>query len=311
MANNFIIVSDDKIAANQKVDEISSKFDSSYERLTIDLSDEGLYALVDELNTVSLFCEPKLITVKSCDNLLSSRNEKAFNELIKSMNNIENSNVLIFIFLDKVDYNNERFVKIRKYSSFIQVFIKNVPLDEYAKKSFEDEGYNISSQALSLLASYTNSLESINSAINILKCYKADEKKITDNDVITMISAPLEDNVYQLVEAVLSNDKKHIFKCYQDLKIVNVMPSYIVSLLLNKFQEMYNVKILSKANVGQDSIASIFNVSSGRAYYMVKNAKSVTIEYIKEKLTLLNDLDVKIKTGRIEQSIGLELFLLD
>jgi DNA polymerase-3 subunit delta len=311
MANNFIIVSDDKVAAGQKVEEISSKFNSSYERLTIDLSDEGLYALVDELNTVSLFEEPKIITVKSSDSLLNNKNEKAFNELIKSMNNIDNSNVLIFIFLDKIDYNNERFVKLRKYSSFIQVFIKNVPLDEYAKKSFEDEGYTVSSQALSLLASYTNSLESINSAINILKCYKALEKKITDNDVITMISAPLEDNVYQLVEAVLSNDKKHIFKRYQDLKIVNVMPSYIVSLLLNKFQEMYNVKILSKANVSQDSIASIFNVSSGRAYYMVKNAKSVTIENIKEKLTLLNDLDVKIKTGRIDQAIGLELFLLD
>ena len=115
MANNFIIVSDDKVAANQKVDEISNKFDSSYERLTIDLSDEGLYSLVDELNTVSLFCEPKLITVKSCDNLLNNKNEKAFNELVKSMNNIDNTNVLIFIFLDKVDYNNERFVKIRKY----------------------------------------------------------------------------------------------------------------------------------------------------------------------------------------------------
>ena len=35
------------------------------------------------------------------------------------------------------------------------------------------------------------------------------------------------------------------------------------------------------------------------------------IENIKEKLTLLNDLDVKIKTGRIDQAIGLELFLLD
>ena len=263
------------------------------------------------MNTVSLFCEPKIITVKSCESMLNGKSEKAFNELIKSMNNIDNSNVLIFIFLDRIDFNNERFVKLRKYSSFIQLFIKNVSLDEYAKKAFEEEGYSISTQALALLVSYTNSLESINSAINILKCYKADEKKITDNDIITMINAPLEDNVYQLVEAVLSNDKKYVFKCYQDLKIVNVMPSYIVSLLLNKFQEMYNVKILAKSNVSQETIASIFNVSSGRAYYMVKNAKAVTIETIKEKLSLLNDLDVKIKTGRIDQSIGLELFLLD
>ena len=311
MANNFIIVSDDKVACYEKVDEISSKFNDQYERLTIDLSDEGLYTLVDELNTVSLFEESKIITVKYSEVLLTSKNEKAFNDLIKSMNNIDNKNVLIFVFLNKVDFNNERFTKLRKYSSFIQVFVKNIPLDEYAKKSFEDEGYEVSSQCLSLLTSYTTSLESMNSAINILKCYKAEEKKITDNDVITMISAPLEDNVYQLVEAVLSNDKKYIFKCYQDLKIVNILPSYIVSLLLNKFQEMYNVKILTKSNVGQDMIASIFNVSSGRAYYMIKNAKSATIETIKEKLTLLNELEVKIKTGRIDQAIGLELFLLD
>ena len=311
MPNNFIIVSDDKVAANKKVEEITSKFDSSYEKLTIDLSEEGLYALVDELNTISLFCEPKLITVKSCENLLTSKNEKAFNELLKSMNNIENSNALIFLFLDKVDYNNERFVKLRRYSSFIQVFVKNIPLDEYAKKSLEEDGYEISAQSLSLLASYSNNLESLESSINILKAYKLEEKKITDKDIIAMISAPLEDNVYQLVDAVLSNDKKHIFKCYQDLKIVNVMPSYIVSLLINKFQEMYNVRVLIKSNVSQDNIAAMFSVSSGRAYYMIKNAKSVTLEYIKEKLELLNDLDVKIKTGKIEQSIGLELFLLN
>ena len=162
MPNNFIIVSDDKVAANKKVEEITSKFDSSYEKLTIDLSEEGLYALVDELNTISLFCEPKLITVKSCENLLTSKNEKAFNELLKSMNNIENSNALIFLFLDKVDYNNERFVKLRRYSSFIQVFVKNIPLDEYAKKSLEEDGYEISAQSLSLLASYSNNLESSN-----------------------------------------------------------------------------------------------------------------------------------------------------
>ena len=167
MANNFIIVSDDKVAANQKASEISNKFNESYERLSIDLSDETLYSLVDELNTVSLFCEPKIITVKSCESMLNGKSEKAFNELIKSMNNIDNSNVLIFIFLDRIDFNNERFFKLRKYSSFIQLFIKNVSLDEYAKKAFEEEGYSISTQALALLVSYTNSLESINSAINI------------------------------------------------------------------------------------------------------------------------------------------------
>lgn len=310
MAHNFIITSDDRLAAYKKVDEISSKFDSTYERASIDLQEEGLYQLVDELNTVSLFAEPKLIVVKSSELLFTSKNEKAFNELIKAMNNIENENALIFVFLEKIDFENEKYQKIKKASSYVDVKIKNIPLNEYAEKSFNEEGYTITPQGLSLLQTYVDSLETMENAIEILKCYKAEDKKIDDKDVVKMINPPLEDNVFDLVDAVIYDNKKQIMKCYNDLKIKSIQATYIIALLVKKFQEMYNVSVLIKANTSQDSIANLFGISSGRAYYMIKNAKQTTLDVIKKKLSLLNELEYNIKIGKIEQNIGLELFFL-
>ena len=77
-----------------------------------------------------------------------------------------------------------------------------------------------------------------------LECYKAEEKCITNADIRKMISEPLEDNVYSLIEAVLTNNKKLMMKGYQDMKLKSMQASNLISLLINKFQELYNVNIL-------------------------------------------------------------------
>ena len=73
---------------------------------------------------------------------------------------------------------------------------------------------------------------------------------------------------------------------------------------------MYNVNILAKSGITQADIQDLFNVSSGKAYYMLKNAKAVDTYEIKKNLSMLNDLDYQIKTGKVDQNIGLELYFL-
>ena len=43
---------------------------------------------------------------------------------------------------------------------------------------------------------------------------------------------------------------------------------------------------------------------------MIKNAKSSSMKKIKDNLELLNQLEYDIKSGKIDQSLGLELYLL-
>jgi DNA polymerase-3 subunit delta len=126
-----------------------------------------------------------------------------------------------------------------------------------------------------------------------------------------MITKPLDNDVYQLISAFLINHTKEVFSIYKDLKVVSkIQVSFLVSLLLNKFQEMYNVSILLKGGMSQNDIAALFNVSQGRAYYMVKNAKSSNLGKIKANLEDLVKLDADIKSGKIKEDLGLELFFL-
>lgn len=310
MAYNYIISSDDKEAAINKIEEIKNSVSTEFDEVSYDLEEDGLYSVVDEMTTVSLFSTPKFIIVKNSEAIVNAK-ENALAELYKAMNDMESENIMIFLFYKGFNFSDDKLMKLKKYSSYIDIKLKNIPIDEYIKKAFNDDNYIIEDQALSLLKSYIEDLASAKSSVEILKCYKADDKLITDKDVKKMINEPLEDNVYQLVEAVIDNDKKRMFQCFKDLKHASIQASYLVSLLINKFQELYNVSILVKANVSKNEIANIFNVTDGRAYYMTKNAKSTNLASIKRNLDLLNELELNIKSGKIEQNLGLELYFLN
>ncbi len=306
---NYIISSDDTLLCNQKIEELQKQFNMEMDINSYDLADDGIYSIIDDLSTISLFDLPKFLIVKSFEEVMNI-SENALAELLKAMNDVNSNNIIVFITYKSIDSKNTNANKIKKYCTSIDLRIKNMPMPEYVLKRFNDDGYEIESQAVALLCSYVDSFELLGQYIDILESYKLNEKKIIDSDIRLMVSEPIENNVYQLVEAVLKNDKAIIFKYYNDLKLMNIQASYLVSLLITKFQELYNVYILVRAKYQQNDLAELFNVSPGRAYYMIKNAKNTTMQKIKDNLSLLNKLEYDIKSGRIEQSLGLELYFL-
>ena len=308
---NYIITTDDISAANEKIEQIKKSLSSEYDEIGYDIEEEGVLSLVDELTTISLFDTLKFITVKGAE-AITKQSESALKELYTAMNDRSSENVLIFLFTKDTDYQkSEKFKNLRKYATYIDIRIKNIPLDQYAKRQFEEDGYKIQEQTLNLLITYVDSLSSLQRAIEILELYKAEEKKITTPDVELMVSKPLDNDVYQLISAFLSYHTKKVFSIYRDLKILTkIQSSFLVSLLINKFQEMYNVSILLKGGMSQNDIAALFNVSSGRAYYMVRNAKSSSLSKIKSNLEDLVQLEADIKSGKIKDDLGLELFFL-
>ncbi len=306
---NYLISSDDIEALNNKIEEINKSFNQQFDVVRYDLEEDSLYQIIDELATISLFDNLKFVIVKSANNIKNA-SEKQLNELLMVMNNKESSNVIVFTELDKLDFKEENLARLRKYSIYFDIKIRNIPLDQYAHDYFLKNGYTIDSQAITQLVKYSINLTTLRNNIEILICYKDNDKKITVADIEKMIKQPLEDNIFSLIDMVLNKNKKAIFKMYNDFKTENIQPSYIISMLINKFQEMYDVYYLARGGADQQSIMDLFNVSSGKAYYMLKNARQSSLDEIKTNLDLLNDLEYQIRTGKVDQYLGLELYLL-
>ena len=306
---NYLISSDDIEALNNKIEEINKSFNQQFDVVRYDLEEDSLYQIIDELATISLFDNLKFVIVKSANNIKNA-SEKQLNELLMVMNNKESSNVIVFTELDKLDFKEENLARLRKYSIYFDIKIRNIPLDQYAHDYFLKNGYTIDSQAITQLVKYSINLTTLRNNIDILICYKDNDKKITVADIEKMVKKTLEDNIFSLIDMVLNKNKKAIFKMYNDFKTENIQPSYIISMLINKFQEMYDVYYLARGGADQQSIMDLFNVSSGKAYYMLKNARQSSLDEIKANLDLLNDLEYQIRTGKVDQYLGLELYLL-
>ncbi len=305
--HTYIIEADDITALNLKIEEIKSKIpDCDFS--TYDMDEDDIYEVIDELKTVSMFDNTKVVLARNGEGLFSATGDKAF-ELQKTLVDTSTENVLI-VAITRDYIGNELFNKIKRFSTNINLQIKNIPLDEFADREFKQDNFNVLPETINLLVQYSPDMSSLRCNIEMLKCYKWEYKSITEEDVTFMIRRPLDDNVYDIINAFIAHDRKRVFMLYDDLKTLNVHSSFLVSLLINKMIEMYNVYILAKSRVSQDEIAKIFNVKSGRAYYMIKNINKVSLNEIKNNLDELINLDYKIKSGKIQEDLGLELFLL-
>ena len=311
---NYIITSDDKEALNDKIDEIIKSANMELDVSKYDLVSDDIYDILDEIRTISLFQTTKLIVISSAEKI-TEISEAKLNDLTKEMNNLNSENIIIFTSLNQLDFRNNMLAQIRRFSTLIDVNTKNVSFEKYIKNYVENNGYTISEDGVNTLASYVDSISSLKQSLEILICYKADEKNITYEDVILMIRKPLEDSVYELISAVLDQNKKRVFEVYKDLNESNMAnPTGIISILINKFHELYNAYIIAdmvkNKNEAEKKVSEIFGVSIKRAYYMVKNTRNTNMREILRNIKLLDELDYNIKSGQIAPDLGIELYFL-
>ena len=130
------------------------------------------------------------------------------------------------------------------------------------------------------------------------------------NMIKKVITKNVEDNVYEITNMILENKQGKALEIYNDLIMHSEDPLRILGILITKYREILHVKFLVKSGKDKTDVARYYNASSGRAYYMMKNASAVKMSTVQKHLVKLEDIDYKIKTGQIDKKIGLELFIL-
>jgi len=153
-------------------------------------------------------------------------------------------------------------------------------------------------------------LDSVNNEVSKLISFAKDREIINSEMVMQITSKDIDENIFNLVNALIEKNKVKLMDIYNDLKEINTSEIWMLSTLSNKFMEMLHTKSLLSLGYSQKDIMSYFRVSSGRAYYMKKNAEEISYSQLEKHITDLADLDYRIKSGKIDKTNGLELFLL-
>ncbi len=184
-------------------------------------------------------------------------------------------------------------------------------LTVWARRQAGNAGMTFDTNALDLfIKRVAHSSEFAYHEMRKLLMYVRGENRIDEDAVKAVITKNIEDNVYEITNALLEKNHRKALSVYHDLITHSEDPMRILSTIVFKYREILHVKSLLAKGFKQRDVAEHYNVSSGRAYYMVQNAKAVDLERLKTHLKHLESLDFNIKSGRLDKRIGLELFIL-
>lgn len=292
----------DKIIKKEKIDDLSINH--------YDLTIDSIKSIIDDCQTISLFEDKKINIIDNCNyfNRLPNK-EEDINMLLDYITNYNPSTILIIISHNETIDNTKKITKKLKDNGVIIECNKVEPII-IAKKLLD--GYKINDLNLHLLLDRVGMDTGILvQEIEKLKTYKYDEKEITKEDILACSIDNIDTNIYKFIDNIISKKKDEALKTYYELLKNNENPSNIIGLLASKFRLMYQVVILNKKGMNNNEISKLLGVHAYPVKLALESSKRYPEKVLLKYLKSLANLDLDIKTGKINPELAIELFILN
>ncbi len=293
-----------KIIKNNNIDDIDI--------IRYDLENTKLETIIEDAASISLFGNKKLIIVDNSYIFTGTTNKKLMEQntdlLINYLNKADFSNIVVFkILKEKLD-DRKKVVKLFKEKGIVKDFNKTSNLNKYILDMFDN--YKIDNNCINLLVDRVgNNLEILHQEIEKIKQYKDKDLNISKEDIINLTSKNIENDFFALIENIVSKNKEKAMESYFEI-IKDEEPIKIIVVLANKFRLIYQAKRLYKQGFSEKDISNML----GNNFYAVRkcleSGRNYSEKALLKTLVSLANLDIDIKTGKIDKYVGLEMFIL-
>ncbi len=284
---------------------------------TYDYEEDGLEIAITNAMTLPFLAEKKGVIIRNCSFLSEKKNasKEEIETLTRYIDYFNPTTLMVLL---------APYEKLDSRKNIVKYLNKNIEVKDFKIKSKSDSIYDyikdeVAKNNLSIdplaLTQFVNRIGNdstlLENELNKLITYALNKGQITSDMIYDVVTKDIDDNIFELVNAVVDSDINKCIDIYQDLKSIKIDPIWMLATISNKFQEILYTKELVKQKYRKEDIMKYFRASSGRVYYMMQNAKNVTNERLMKILSELEELDYKIKSGQIDKFLGIELFLLN
>ena len=273
-----------------------------------DLNNTPLKDAIDDAETYSMFAETKTVIVENAS-MFTTLTSKDSDIVENYLNNINKSTNLIFTsHTEKLD-TRKKITKLIKKVGIVKEFNEEISPLNLTKNLLKD--YDISEKTINLfLDRVGNNPLIIQNEINKIKIYKNKDKNITDKDIINLTNKNIDIDIFKLIDYIVQKNKEKAIELYYEMLKINEEPIKIIVILANQFRIMYQSKELLKKGYSEKDIASILKIHPYRVKLAIQNSRNYSSKTLLEYLNNLADIDIGIKTGKLNKDLALELFIL-
>jgi DNA polymerase-3 subunit delta len=267
----------------------------------------------DILSSCGLFSCKKMVIIKNL--LVDGKTEQQSNilEIIKKKNNIHKDDDLLLIFLEKgMPRKNGKLFKFISSIGTSEIFEKfsGSDLEKWIIKMVKKNNGEISSEGVKLLIAHTgNDLFQINNEIEKLLNYG---RKIGEKEINLLVKAKVQSNIFETIEALSAGNKKLALDLLHGQLEKGDDPFYVFSMYVYQFRNLLKIAGLYFSGLSNEYAISKeikihpFVVKKGLA-----QIRKMDLEKIKTIYRKAAELDLKVKTGKLDIVLALDKFVAE
>ncbi len=315
-----------RIKLNQMIDQFKKTRDPHGDNV---VRLEGEKLTVDELNSKiasqSLLAEKRMIIITD---FFDHKQEDLFKQTLEYLDNLEkkgNENTIIFHEskeLDSKKFGTKKLTAKRKKlfdylvkQKFSEKFstLNNLQISNWIKKEITVKNINIEPSVLQTLIIRTESnLWQLNNELAKLTNHAManGQSVITMADVQLFVKGNVDDNIFALTDALGNNNKAIFFNLLEQQLEAGVVLPQILTMIIRHFKIMLQLK----EQLLQKKTPAVIAKDLKLHPFVVKKTSSQTrnfsLDYLKQKLIKLVELDYKIKTGQADGLTSLNLLFI-
>lgn len=277
----------------------------------------SILKVIEEAQTLPFFSDHKVLVLQNCLFLTRGINlkENEMNELIQHLSRpIETCTIIFMHDNDNLDTQKKITKKLLEICDVEHV--KKLETNEFRQfliKLLKERNIKMSSDA------FEEFLKRMDNNMSI--SYHESEKlalygqMINLDDVEALISRPLDNEAFHLVNALMDKNLKQALHIYNDMMILNMEPLSFSGLIASQLRLLYQVASLDKEGYHRqemiNKLSPANNVNVYRLNRMLSLARQTTPDRILSILNYLANYDHRSKLGLVDKKFGFELFLIE
>lgn len=283
-----------------------------------DTSETAIEEAVLEAETLPFFASRKVVIIRDGAVLAAAgkeggKIEHATDRLLAYLSNPCESSVIVFhVLAEKLD-ERRKVVKLLKEQNALLAFqeLQEGELVQWTIRRAEGQQRRMDSEAAQLLLARTGTnMQQLAHEVDKLCLYAGKSGSIKAADVAALTASTVEEDVFALIDAMASLQVDKALKLYGELLLRREEPIKIAALIARQFRIMLQVKELEGQRYSPQQMAGLIGLHPYAVKLAAEKAKKFSVAALGNYLNRLAELDYKMKTGKVDKTLGLELFLL-
>ena len=262
--------------------------------------------VIDLAETLPIFAERRLIIMENTGFFKNATPELA--DYIKEM---PETTAMVFV-ESEVDKRGKLYKAVQSKGRAVELGRQDEnALLRWIAGNVKREGKQIAESTIRyFLTKVGTDMENIQKELEKLFCYALEEDVITVEQVEEICTTQITNQIFDMVNAVADKKQKLALDYYYDLLALKEPPMRILFLLARQFKLLLEVKELERGGHQRKEIAAKTGLHPFVVGKYQEQAKSFRKDELREIIEFSVDIEESVKTGRLTDLLGTELFIM-